>query len=53
MWAESNLIVLVHDRGGDLVGGNLLEEGEFLSFSGHDELCVDGWLCVGLMGGCV
>ena len=38
MWAESNLIVLVHNCGGDLVSRNLLEESEFLSFSGHDEL---------------
>lgn len=38
MQAESHLIVLVHDGRGDLMSRNLLEEGKFLSFSGHDEL---------------
>ena len=38
MQAESYLIVLVHDGRGNLMSRNLLEEGKFLSFSGHDEL---------------
>ena len=38
MQAESYLIVLVHDGRGNLMSCNLLEEGKFLSFSGHDEL---------------